>query len=212
MTLQRPDETAAAEAAIASAAAEAEANEPANRAPAPPAQPVYGLYPVEWRGDRQEVADESAAEVEPLSLRDVWKVVNLMARMGRDAAPDKEAYERKVRLHSDLLLYGHCYVDAETGERVPPQDVVVRTLYGVPINAKARGREVLDASMAASSTTYENAERWRSATWEWMTGPDGPVTAALAEITADLQTDGVLADDTHLTVDAEVIDLFASRR
>jgi hypothetical protein len=88
VTLQRPEETAAAEAAITDAAAEAEANEPGQQAQAP-LQPIYALYPVEWRGDRQTVADEPAAEVEPLSIHDVWRVVNLMARMARDAAPER---------------------------------------------------------------------------------------------------------------------------
>jgi hypothetical protein len=205
MTTQRPEETAAAEAAITDAAAEAEANEPGHKPPTP-LQPIYALYPVEWRGDRQQVADEPAADdVEPLSIRDVWRVVNLLARQARDAAPDKEAYDRQVALRQDLLLFGRCYVDAITGERVPPKDVVVRQLFGEPVSAEARGREVLDATLAAGAGTYQSGADWQTATWEWMTGPDGPLTAALDEVNRDLQAEGVLAAGERLVLDTEPV-------
>jgi hypothetical protein len=203
VTLQRPEETAAAEAAITDAAAEAEANEPGQQAQAP-LQPIYALYPVEWRGDRQTVADEPAAEVEPLSIHDVWRVVNLMARMARDAAPDKAAHDRQVALRSDLLLYGNCYVDALTGERVPPEDVIVRLVGGAPYDAVDQtGREVLDASALAGATTHVNAQADVDAQWEYI--KQTRLEPALAEITRDLQADGVLANDVHLTLETEPV-------
>jgi hypothetical protein len=203
VTLQRPEETAAAEAAINDAAAEAEANEPGHKPPAPQ-QPMYALYPVEWRGAQQAVAEDAVAEVEPLSVRDVWRVVNLMARMARDAAPDKAAHDRQVALRSDLLLYGNCYVDALTGERVPPEDVIVRLVDGVPFDAvDQRGREVLDASVAAGAMTHESARADVDAQWEHL--KQTRLEPALAEITRDLQADGVLADGESLTLDTEPI-------